>query len=73
MHMFAYVHMRVKRVRQFMMEGQGHVCALKVGLQLKGGGNDCVKMALKEQGAQLARPISVRVAADDSQFSQPII
>ena len=30
-------------------------------------------MALKEPGAQLARPISVRVAADDSQFSQPII
>ena len=56
-----------------MMEGQGHGYALQVWLQLKGGGNDCVNMALKELGAQLARPISVRVAADDSQFSQPII
>lgn len=51
----------------------GHVYVLKVRLQLKGRGNDCVKMALKELGAQLARPISVRVAADDSQISQPII
>lgn len=73
MRLFAYVRMRMKRVRQFMMEGRGHVHALKVGLQLKGGGDDCVKMALKERRAQLARPISVRVAADDSQFSQPII
>lgn len=56
-----------------MMDGQGHVDALQVWLQLKGMGKDCVKMALKELGAQLARPISVRVAADDSQFSQPII
>lgn len=30
-------------------------------------------MALKEPGAQQAGPISVKVAADDSQFSQPII
>lgn len=57
----------------FMMDGQGHVYALQVWLQLKGMGKDCVKMALKELGAQLARPISVRVATDDSQFSQPII
>lgn len=71
--MFACVHVRMQRVRHFMTEGQGHVDALKVRLQLKGEGNDCVKMALKEPGAQLARPISVRVAADDSQFSQPII
>lgn len=42
-------------------------------IAIKRRGNDCVKMALKEPGAQLARPISVRVAADDSQFSQPII
>lgn len=70
---FAHLHVRMKHLHQFMMEDQGHVYALKVRLQLKGRGNDCVKMALKELGAQLARPISVRVATDDSQFSQPII
>lgn len=37
------------------------------------GGGRGVKMALKEPWAQLAGNISVRVAADDSQFSQPII
>lgn len=42
-------------------------------IAIKSQGNDCVKMALEELGAQLARPISVRVTADDSQFSQPII
>lgn len=73
MLVFAHVRVCMKRVHQFMMNDQGHVYALKVRLQLKGRGNDCVKMALKEPGAQLARPISVRVAADDSQFSQPII
>lgn len=40
---------------------------------IKRQGDDCVKMALKEPGAQQDRPISVKVAADDSQFSQPII
>lgn len=40
---------------------------------IKRQGDDCVKMALKEPGAQQAGPISVKVAADDSQFSQPII
>lgn len=30
---------------------------------------DFIKMALKELGAQLAGPISIRVALDDSQFS----
>lgn len=38
MRMFAYVRVRMKRVRHFMMEGHGHVHALEVGLQLKGGG-----------------------------------
>lgn len=33
------------------------------------GLKDFIKMALKELGAQLAGPISVRVAPDDSQFS----
>lgn len=42
-------------------------------IAIKSRGNDCVKMALKELGAQLAGPISVRVTTDDSQFSQPII
>lgn len=65
--------MCVTHVLQLMMDDQGRVYALEVRLQLKGRGNDCVKMALKEPGAQLARPISVRVVADDSQFSQPII
>lgn len=45
---------------------------LKVRQQLKGRGMT-VKMALKEPGAQQDRPISVKVATDDSQFSQPII
>lgn len=40
---------------------------------IKRQGDDCVKMALKEPGAQQAGPISVKVATDDSQFSQPII
>lgn len=42
-------------------------------IAIKMQGNDFVKMALTEQGAPLARPISVKVATDDSQFSQTII
>lgn len=51
------------------MEDQGHVPTLQARSQLKGGGKDCVKMALKELGAEQTGPISVRVATDDSQFS----
>lgn len=49
-----------------------HVCPQCL-IEIKSWGDECVKMALKEPGAQLARPISVRVTAEDSQFSQPII
>lgn len=68
MSMFPHTDVHKKCVL-FYDGGLSLLHALHAWLQLKGGEENCVKMALKELGAQLAGPISVRVATDDSQFS----